>query len=939
MKNKELEAFLNSPLGKKAGLSPSEAKAQGIHSGRVSGRAILRMRKKIGLGGPKDYIKGPVHAKAVFQKAKRVWNDNDWEWCARQVRFNKRFMGDVMGKRKGPLVRDGQPTRRLLALWVWGFDPWRYARKVEKRKTMPKCPKVPWIGMTEKRMYGVQKNEVRMNPPPQTDLGGNTVPEIQPHLDWPMWNAPVWVPRNLIPDDAVLVRPQIGEPYYHIRQEDLDELLTSQEYLQAQEAHRQRVAREAQERREANRRAGQKFLDDFRSNPHHVHTGAFLIYTGKHRTWDNGKQGIEAGDIVRVGNMSVQPGDATMPPDVGITVPLHPIKSFIMTRPKRFSLSWVENNFEPAPDRMEDILPDELTNPPPQGYSLNLEAENRLVPNEDRAVRSALKRKDGRPMPPRHRSLRQYRYVDDSTGKVMAFVGTQERPAVQFTNKHGREMSRGSHILLYFTISSEASPRGLWRELMNDVLRDYGNRTMVLERNSAGAVAHQEKSPEDSGVWKPNTTIPDHKLKEIYESFGFRDAYIPGYKGRAMVRLPKPIANPPLVPTTFTQPYRGNKRISGETTLFPEGTLVEATSSYVIPIDSYASIELLVRAGSVMEVQSHLSTKGPILREVESVDEIDDTNRINYIIRDPRYAPEAVQVDYPWFVANHKLHTPHVMEDSLPDELTNPPPLDRYSELVYEGSEQPLGITLKIGDVVIVLDSRDGSILGKAYQIAKRWSSVNARGTSEGYTPIGWVSEEFLLNNFRESPNIEMEDILPDELTNPPNNLAFDNPRTPGGKKFPTRYLKGLNALEKMIAEDEIDKGYKYDADDPKAYEFWKSDIKATARGMKIGPSKHRLKYYKRYRKNIDKDYKPSGDSPKRKFINRVVKETGIKRSIIEKIYDKGLAAWRVGHRPGVQQHQWAAGRVYAFAVGADSSTGPGKPDNKLAVEAGVRKK
>ena len=163
------------------------------------------------------------------------------------------------------------------------------------------------------------------------------------------------------------------------------------------------------------------------------------------------------------------------------------------------------------------------------------------------------------------------------------------------------------------------------------------------------------------------------------------------------------------------------------------------------------------------------------------------------------------------------------------------------------------------------------------------------------------------------------------------------NPRTPGGKKFPTKYLKGLTAFEKMIAEDEIDKGYKYDEDDPEAYKFWKSDIKATARGMKIGSSKHKNKYYKLYRKKIDKDYKPSGKSSTDKFLNRIRKETGIKKSILQKIYDKGLAAWRVGHRPGVSQHQWAAGRVYAFAVGADSSTGKGKPDHKLAVEAGVR--
>jgi len=167
--------------------------------------------------------------------------------------------------------------------------------------------------------------------------------------------------------------------------------------------------------------------------------------------------------------------------------------------------------------------------------------------------------------------------------------------------------------------------------------------------------------------------------------------------------------------------------------------------------------------------------------------------------------------------------------------------------------------------------------------------------------------------------------------------MTLINPRTPGGKKFPDKYLKGLTPLEKMIAEDEIDKGYEYDEDDPKAYKFWKSDIKAKARGMKIGPSKHRLKYYKMYRKNINPDYKPSGKTQKDKFLNRITKETGIKKKYLEEIYNKGLAAWRVGHRPGVQQHQWAAGRVYAFAVAAESSTGKGKPDNKLAVEAGVR--
>ena len=180
MKNKELKAFLDSDWGKVAGLSPEEAKKLGINSGRTSGRRILKMRKKLGLGGPKDYIKGPRHLEEMWEVALKKWTGpaskkgTDWYWCTRQVRFNKRFMGDNFGERKGPLVKkqktQNQPSRRLLSLWVWGHDPWRYARKngIER---MPKCPDVPWVGRTEKIKYG--KIEVipgpRKNPPSRAD--------------------------------------------------------------------------------------------------------------------------------------------------------------------------------------------------------------------------------------------------------------------------------------------------------------------------------------------------------------------------------------------------------------------------------------------------------------------------------------------------------------------------------------------------------------------------------------------------------------------------------------------------------------------------------------------------------------------------------------------------------------------------------------------------
>ena len=89
-----------------------------------------------------------------------------------------------------------------------------------------------------------------------------------------------------------------------------------------------------------------------------------------------------------------------------------------------------------------------------------------------------------------------------------------------------------------------------------------------------------------------------------------------------------------------------------------------------------------------------------------------------------------------------------------------------------------------------------------------------------------------------------------------------------------------------IIAAKEIDKGYKYDIDDPKAYEFWKSDIKAQARGYKPVPSKYKKKFIEMYGPLPEK-----GD-----FLSKVSKATGVKKSILEEVMDRGLAAWRGGH-------------------------------------------
>lgn len=57
-------------------------------------------------------------------------------------------------------------------------------------------------------------------------------------------------------------------------------------------------------------------------------------------------------------------------------------------------------------------------------------------------------------------------------------------------------------------------------------------------------------------------------------------------------------------------------------------------------------------------------------------------------------------------------------------------------------------------------------------------------------------------------------------------------------------------------------------------------------------------------------------------FLRAAAKVSGVARSIIEKVYDRGLKAWATsGHRPGATAQQWAKARVYSFLSGGKTRT------------------
>ena len=46
-----------------------------------------------------------------------------------------------------------------------------------------------------------------------------------------------------------------------------------------------------------------------------------------------------------------------------------------------------------------------------------------------------------------------------------------------------------------------------------------------------------------------------------------------------------------------------------------------------------------------------------------------------------------------------------------------------------------------------------------------------------------------------------------------------------------------------------------------------------------------------------------------------IAKATGIPLKTVKTIYNRGLAAWRTGHRPGASPQAWGYARVHSFAT------------------------
>ena len=136
----------------------------------------------------------------------------------------------------------------------------------------------------------------------------------------------------------------------------------------------------------------------------------------------------------------------------------------------------------------------------------------------------------------------------------------------------------------------------------------------------------------------------------------------------------------------------------------------------------------------------------------------------------------------------------------------------------------------------------------------------------------------------------------------------------------PKKYVAGLSDKDKKAHDRHLEKGSKKSDSDKSAYKQSPADKKA-----KTKPSVHTKKYKQMF---------GEGDVE----LNEVIKglknkaeKSGMPYSILKQVYNRGMAAWKGGHRPGTTPQQWALARVNSFNT-KNSGTW-GKADKDLAAK------
>lgn len=125
-------------------------------------------------------------------------------------------------------------------------------------------------------------------------------------------------------------------------------------------------------------------------------------------------------------------------------------------------------------------------------------------------------------------------------------------------------------------------------------------------------------------------------------------------------------------------------------------------------------------------------------------------------------------------------------------------------------------------------------------------------------------------------------------------------------KLWPSKYYRGLTRKQALARKAEIKKFGALHWRNPKAYVGFKTD-----------------KYRKTRRRKSSYTAEWNRLFHAAKSLKERSKVTGVPIKYLQTVYNRGMAAWRTGHRPGQTPQSWAYPRVSSYLLCGKTHYGP----------------
>ena len=138
----------------------------------------------------------------------------------------------------------------------------------------------------------------------------------------------------------------------------------------------------------------------------------------------------------------------------------------------------------------------------------------------------------------------------------------------------------------------------------------------------------------------------------------------------------------------------------------------------------------------------------------------------------------------------------------------------------------------------------------------------------------------------------------------------------------PAKYYAGLSKTTKAERAKELERRSEMDSKNAAAY---KNDIPGD-KGVETKPSIYTQKYKKMYGEEVEltldvmnqvwddvSEEVSAITEAEIKALKDKSEKSGISYGTLKRVYDRGMAAWRTGHRPGTTPQQWAFARVNSY--------------------------